>query len=509
MRWNSKSACAATVVGVATLVSAWVTKADPIDDLPERSRSKAENSSSERRDRDFGRYDSRENSRDRDRRDSDQRSGRASETNRERSDRRADSRTRGDLGITLADDGEYGVRIDRVRRDSPADRAGVRVGDYLINVNGHDTSSLSEAMEAMSDVPRDRQVRFTVERNGRDRDLRVALDNQRAGAARDGRSDERRSDEEVAERAEQIGNRVARIIDRVRDAAQQLDTDQPAPSVRDRYDRFSQDPNGIDERSRVRRDDERLERDRGDRYGERRDRQDFARQNDRSRNQRATWQEEPATTRRDVPRARVSLGVTLNEEDNGRLRITHVQPGSPAERAGLEQGDELLRVDDQRVYTHAEVMRSLSRFSPGDRVELKVRHGGEVQYLDAELGGSRVARDLPPEPRNRTERQSARDERRQALRQSVGEVVRGVLEQAREVLEERTGADRGINQRDSIDERDSAEDRGNGDDWQELQGQAERDAEVRDEQRGTDEIDSASDRGHEGSAAAANDDEDR
>jgi C-terminal processing protease CtpA/Prc len=381
-----------------------------------------------------------------------------------------------------------------VRRGSPADRAGVREGDYLIQVNGHDTGSLSEAMEAMLDIPDDRQVRLTVERSGRDRDLRVALDGRSFAAdqQRERRPAARRSDEEIAERAEQIGNRVARIIDRVRDAAQQLDNDQPAPSVRDRYDRFSQDPQGIDERSRIRSSDERLDNDRNDRYAVRPAPRTFDERRDSSRNQRANWQEDPTPDGGEAARARVSLGITLNEEDNGRLRITRVQPDSPAQRAGLEQGDELLRVDDQRVYTHADVMRNLNQFSPGDRVELKIRHGGEVQYRDAELGGSRLARDIPPEPRNRAERQATRDERRQTRRQGVSEMFRGVLQQAREALESRTTSDRST-----------------GDDWEELQSQAERDAEVRDEQRGTDEIGSAADSSDQRSDADVDLDRDR
>ena len=199
--------------------------------------------------------------------------------------------------------------------------------------------------------------------------------------------------ERVADRAEQLGQRVGRIIERVREVTENLDS-QPAPSVRDRYDRFSQDPQGIDERTRYRADDERIAGIQ-DRNADRRN------LGDASRNLRAAWQDEAAATGQASRDVRPALGITLDDEDDGHLYITRVRPGGSADKAGLEERDELLRVDDQRVYSHADVMRALAQHRSGDQVELKIWRNGQNEFIDVRLGEARAIADVPPPPQLR------------------------------------------------------------------------------------------------------------
>jgi S1-C subfamily serine protease len=61
-------------------------------------------------------------------------------------------------------------------------------------------------------------------------------------------------------------------------------------------------------------------------------------------------------------------------------------PGSPAERAGLRRGDEIVGLDDRRIDDPQAVSDAVGARQPGDRVKLRVRRGGATQELDARLG---------------------------------------------------------------------------------------------------------------------------
>jgi S1-C subfamily serine protease len=66
--------------------------------------------------------------------------------------------------------------------------------------------------------------------------------------------------------------------------------------------------------------------------------------------------------------------------------IAEVIPGSPAELAGLQRGDIILKIDSQEVNTLTELTRLVRDQEPGDRVELEIRRGGETTTLSVELG---------------------------------------------------------------------------------------------------------------------------
>jgi len=58
-------------------------------------------------------------------------------------------------------------------------------------------------------------------------------------------------------------------------------------------------------------------------------------------------------------------------EDQGVL-ISEVIKGSPAEKAGLRPGDVILRVDDERVSSHGDVVEALEDLKAGDHVTLRI-----------------------------------------------------------------------------------------------------------------------------------------
>jgi len=79
------------------------------------------------------------------------------------------------------------------------------------------------------------------------------------------------------------------------------------------------------------------------------------------------------------------LGVTLSEDSQGEVWITFVAPGSPAQRAGLRSGDQLLKLDGDRVRSAEDVIDDIRDKDPGSKVALKIRRNGRTQDLDAKL----------------------------------------------------------------------------------------------------------------------------
>ncbi|MBQ4230890.1 MAG: trypsin-like peptidase domain-containing protein [Salinivirgaceae bacterium] len=93
---------------------------------------------------------------------------------------------------------------------------------------------------------------------------------------------------------------------------------------------------------------------------------------------------------------RAYLGVQVSEVDanlarhaNAReikgLYIGKVTPECAADRAGLRQGDIILRVAGKEVNTFAEMMEELGLFSPGDEVDVDYVRDGHADTVKAKL----------------------------------------------------------------------------------------------------------------------------
>jgi membrane-associated protease RseP (regulator of RpoE activity) len=70
---------------------------------------------------------------------------------------------------------DRGVLVDTVRPDSPAARAGVRVGDVVVEVDGEAARSASDMLEAMSDRKQGEEVTIAVLRAGQRVQLTATL----------------------------------------------------------------------------------------------------------------------------------------------------------------------------------------------------------------------------------------------------------------------------------------------------------------------------------------------
>lgn len=86
------------------------------------------------------------------------------------------------------------------------------------------------------------------------------------------------------------------------------------------------------------------------------------------------------------PRAPGRLGVTALESGEA-VSLKLVFGGSPAERAGLREGDRILQANGRDVRTLDDLAEALKGLSQGEVVALRIRRGEEVRDVEVELGG--------------------------------------------------------------------------------------------------------------------------
>ncbi len=74
------------------------------------------------------------------------------------------------------------------------------------------------------------------------------------------------------------------------------------------------------------------------------------------------------------------VGITFSEDDDGNFQVLEVNAGSPAEKAGVVEGDLILTVDGQ-AYTNSEVMAAAIRGKKGTEVTLMLFHDGKEKEV--------------------------------------------------------------------------------------------------------------------------------
>jgi serine protease Do len=79
------------------------------------------------------------------------------------------------------------------------------------------------------------------------------------------------------------------------------------------------------------------------------------------------------------------LGVAPDESRDD-ARIGRVIPGSAAEKAGIQVGDMILKLDGNELKEYAELQSQIRSREPGDEIEIEVRRGEEIVKIKATLG---------------------------------------------------------------------------------------------------------------------------
>lgn len=75
------------------------------------------------------------------------------------------------------------------------------------------------------------------------------------------------------------------------------------------------------------------------------------------------------------------LGVN-GEESGNEVRLTQIVPNAPAAKAGLEVGDMVLAVDEQKVTTFEQLIEQVRARQAGEKIKLQIRRGGETKDVE-------------------------------------------------------------------------------------------------------------------------------
>jgi putative serine protease PepD len=79
------------------------------------------------------------------------------------------------------------------------------------------------------------------------------------------------------------------------------------------------------------------------------------------------------------------LGVGLQDASGRGGEITRIQPNTPAERAGLQTGDVITRVEGKSVGTADGLRAAINAKRPGDRISLTYRRDGKTHTVRVTL----------------------------------------------------------------------------------------------------------------------------
>lgn len=269
----------------------------------------------------------------------------------DRDERQSSSRSRRSrnehhaLGVTFYNQPNM-LEIRRVMPDSPAEDAGLRRGDEILSINEQRVSSIQQVTQALDRAGEDEIIEIGILRDGRRQTVESALG----------------SRQEVF--SQQRGGN-----------AQQGQYSRSSRSPRDDQGQWSgqnrqtwQDENYNDQGYSQQN------------YGNRGYSQGGSRGRGSAQNQRYREGYRAGST---------YLGVFLDPNDEDGVWITGVEPGSPAEEAGLRRGDEIVSIDDEDVESTQDVRQLLAQMAPNEEVELRIERNGRGRTIQAMLASRR------------------------------------------------------------------------------------------------------------------------
>lgn len=81
-----------------------------------------------------------------------------------------------------------------------------------------------------------------------------------------------------------------------------------------------------------------------------------------------------------------SMAKALDLDDENGVLINEVVDGSPAQEAGLQDGDVIIKFKGQDLTDHKALTKAVGSSSPGEKVEVVVLRSGKKKTLKVELG---------------------------------------------------------------------------------------------------------------------------
>jgi C-terminal processing protease CtpA/Prc len=85
------------------------------------------------------------------------------------------------------------------------------------------------------------------------------------------------------------------------------------------------------------------------------------------------------------------MGVFLGQANEDGVEATEVSANGAAARAGIEKGDRIYQINDEKIITTADIKIALMNMQPGEQVSVRVnRHrlliGNQQLEFNFELG---------------------------------------------------------------------------------------------------------------------------
>jgi S1-C subfamily serine protease len=87
-----------------------------------------------------------------------------------------------ELAESLALSGTRGAIVGGIERGSPAERAGIRLGDVIVKVGERSVADMNAALNAIADIPPGKNVTVTVLRRNQEASLTVTVGKRRPRA---------------------------------------------------------------------------------------------------------------------------------------------------------------------------------------------------------------------------------------------------------------------------------------------------------------------------------------
>ena len=81
------------------------------------------------------------------------------------------------------------------------------------------------------------------------------------------------------------------------------------------------------------------------------------------------------------------LGVRI-QDANGAVLVSEVDPGSPADEAGISVGDLIVAVDGNEVASASDLVQMIQAHAPGDEVTLTLEWRGEARDVSVTLAAA-------------------------------------------------------------------------------------------------------------------------
>jgi S1-C subfamily serine protease len=88
----------------------------------------------------------------------------------------------------------------------------------------------------------------------------------------------------------------------------------------------------------------------------------------------------------DIVEVTPSLAERFNLPVDRGIGLRDVRPGSPAEKAGLEPGDIIVKVADIEIQSSGDLFRALTEHRAGDTVAVQYYRNGKLDSTEVTLG---------------------------------------------------------------------------------------------------------------------------